>query len=340
LKIFTENGIDYHLPNELSEFQYQMYIHLINWKWQNITTEPGYHGKYPYDAMIPKSYKEQHYPLYPPIVERFLSHQQVYPFKSHTFIGHMASSQAACANLFLPILEDENIAAAILKVVKPDLKCIATEYFDSGFRIEFWDEPDNRLNDHNKVSGTDSDIAIAYFNEEDELNLWLIEHKLTEPEFTNCGGYKSKNKGKAHSCESIAAILNDNDLCYYHSVCQYRYWDITLQNEDVFSPESLSAYKACPFKGGMNQLWRNQLLALEIENSNSPKWPFKKVYFSVVYHPKNTSLLATLSEYEKLIQYNNRFFHFSSNKIVDAAQNVSEESIAEWREWYRELYYW
>lgn len=340
MKIFTENGIDYRLPNGLSEFQYQMYIHLINWKWKNITTEPGYHGKYPYDAIIPKSYKEQHYPLYPPIVERFLNHQQAYPFKSHTFIGHMASSQAACANLFLPILENENIAADILKVVKPDLKCIATDYFDSGFRIEFWDEPDNRLNDHNKVSGTDSDIGIAYYNEADELNLWLIEHKLTEPEFTTCGGYRSKNKSKAHSCESIAAILNDNDLCYYHSGCQYRYWDITHKNESVFSSRNLLSYQGCPFKGGMNQLWRNQLLALEIENSHSARWPFKKVYFSVVYHPKNNSLLATLSEFENLINHNERFFHFSSDKIIDAARNTSEKSITEWRQWYEGLYYW
>jgi hypothetical protein len=340
LKIFTENGINYRLPNGLSEFQYQMYIHLINWKWKYITTEPGYHGKQPYDAILPKSYKEQHYPLYPPIVEKFLSHQQIYPFKSHTFIGHMASSQAACANLFLPVLDDANSAAIILRAVKPDLKRIGTDYFDSGFRIEFWDEPDNRLNDHNKVTGTDADIAIAYFDEEDELNLWLIEHKLTEQEFTTCGGYKSKNKRKAHSCESIATILNDNNLCYYHSVCQYRYWDITLQNDPIFSSKNLLAYEACPFKGGMNQLWRNQLLALEIENSHASRWPFKKVYFSVVYHPKNNSLLVTLTEYESLINHSDRFFHFSSDKIIDVAQNIVETSITEWREWYKELYYW
>ena len=78
MKIYTENEKNYHLPNNLSEFQRQMYIHLINWKWENITTKPGCHRDYPYDAIIPKAYKDTHYPLYPPIVEKFLAHQQKY----------------------------------------------------------------------------------------------------------------------------------------------------------------------------------------------------------------------------------------------------------------------
>jgi hypothetical protein len=90
----------------------------------------------------------------------------------------------------------------------------------------------------------------------------------------------------------------------------------------------------------MNQLWRNQLLALEIENSDSARWPFKKVYFSVVCHPKNDSLLATLSEFARLINHSERFFHFSSDKLLDAAQHVSDQRIAEWQQWYKGLYYW
>lgn len=31
--------------------------------------------------------------------------------------------------------------------------------------------------------------------------LWLIEHKLTEEEFTPCGGFKSKNRTSLHICE-------------------------------------------------------------------------------------------------------------------------------------------
>ena len=149
----------------VTDFQIKMYVHLINWKWANLPpSEPGYFRGVAYDALLPKKLKKQYYPLYQLIKEMFLNHQQKYPFKSHEFFGHMASSQAACANLFLPILKDPNTAAMVLGKVKTDLKKIATDFLDNGFRIEFWDEPDNSLNDHNKLSGTDSDIAIAYYN--------------------------------------------------------------------------------------------------------------------------------------------------------------------------------
>ena len=41
--------------------------------------------------------------------------------------------------------------------------------------------------------------------------------------------------------------------------------------------------KGCPFRGGMNQLWRNQLLAMALEKEGI----YKNVYFSVVHHPEN-----------------------------------------------------
>lgn len=87
----------------------------------------------------------------------------------------MASSQAACVNLFLPILKDPKIAIKVLSSVKTDIKEIAVDQLDMGYRIEFWDEPDNVLNDHTYVSGTYADIAIAYYDHQDDLNLWLIE---------------------------------------------------------------------------------------------------------------------------------------------------------------------
>lgn len=55
----------------------------------------------------------------------------------------------------------------------------------------------------------------------------------------------------------------------------------------------------------MNQLWRNQLLALAIEQR---KDPFEKVTFSVVKHPRNRALDATLADYRRLIGDTERFF--------------------------------
>lgn len=173
MKICEIDGISYRLPSKLSDFQLRMYIHLINWKWSHVTREAGINSGHAYDAILPDEYKDQLYPLYRPITQRFLAHQRKHPFKSHIYFGHMASSQAACVNLFMPILQDPQIAVRVLGAVKSDIKEIAVDHLDRGFRLEFWDEPDNVLNDHNKTSGTDADIAIAYYDQHSDLNLWL-----------------------------------------------------------------------------------------------------------------------------------------------------------------------
>jgi hypothetical protein len=340
MKILEHNNETYRLPGGLRDFQQEMYIHLIDWKWEHLTREPGYYRGMPYDALLPDHVREQLLLLHPSIVDTFIAHQKKFPFKKHRFINHMASSQAACANLFLPILKYPAEAAHVLRAVKSDLQAIAVDWLDNGYQLEFWDKPNNALNDHNPASGTDADIAIAYYSETGDLNLWLIEHKLTEQEFTTCGGYRSPHRNpKAHRCDSIADILEDSQLCYYASASGYRYWDITFANEHVLPNENLLEFDSCPFQGGLNQLWRNQLLGLAIENSTSEKWPFKKVYFSVVHHPKNHALDDSMNIYRKLVGYNDRFFSFTSDVLIHKAKRLSFSPWHKWLTWFEELYY-
>ncbi len=70
-----------------------------------------------------------------------------------------------------------------MPTINPRFGNIATEYLENGFQFEYWDES-NPLNDHTQAAGTDSDIAIAYYDVVGELSLWLIEHKLTEDYIT------------------------------------------------------------------------------------------------------------------------------------------------------------
>jgi hypothetical protein len=334
MKVYEIDGKRYRLSNTLTDFQLKMYVHLVNWKWSHLTLEPGYHNCVLYDTILPESFD----PLYPPIKARFLDHQRQFHFKSHEFLGHMASSQAACVNLFLPLLQDPQIAAQVLRSVKPDLKAIATGHLDNGSRIEFWDEPENALHDHNLTAGTDADMAIAYYDFQGDLNLWLIEHKLTEPEFTTCGGFKSKGRTPAHACAPAAAILDNPRLCYYHSARRYRYWDITLGDASPMDIDRIRQYPECPFKGGMNQLWRNQLLAASIESSTSPRWGYKKVYFSVVHHPGNRSLLPSITRYQELLRSKDRFFVFTSDQLIQRAREIHEPALIDWLDWYQGLY--
>lgn len=166
------NGKAYNLPNKLNDFQTQLYIHLIDWKWKHITTEQGiyiYNGKeYKFDAILPVSVHADYPLIYPSILSDFKKLKEKFEFKLHEQFNHMASSQAANANLFFSILLNSK-ANDILKQLKPDFNRLATDQLYKGFRVEFWDGNSNDekglLQDHNEKTGTDSDIAIAYYNQ-------------------------------------------------------------------------------------------------------------------------------------------------------------------------------
>jgi len=335
------DGNVYNLPGSLTKFQQEMYVHLINHKWNSLGINER--GKYKYkgeeikyDAILPKSVHIGLPLIYGPIKEAFIKHQKQFHFKLHTHFYHMASSQAADVNLFLPIIHSGK-ANEVLCQIKKDFKSLETTILDNGYQIEFWGGTGNEtglLGDHNVRSGTDSEIALAYRNHKDELCLWLIEHKLTEKEFTECGGYKSDNRVKAkHECEkSFAEILENKNLCYYHDVRKSSYWKITENYQTFFKNHSLQT--SCPFKGGMNQLWRNQLLGLALENEKL----YKHVYFSVVKHPENKSLDKSISQYQELIDNDTRFSAFDSSEVVKAANSLNDEKLDRWVKWFCDLY--
>ncbi len=334
MKVSTVNGQNYRLPGSLNAFQQELYVHLINWKWKHITKTPGtLRGLY-YDAILPEEYADQFPVLYPGIVDAIKSHLQAFPFRIHKYFNHMASSQAANINLFLPVLRNPG-ANEVLRAVRADFARLATDQLDNGYRIEFWDEPFGKLGDKNETSGTDSDIAIAYYNHSDELCLWLIEHKLTENEFTTCGGFRSRGRKPKHDCSrSFSEIMAEKRLCYYHDVRRFHYWDITEASQGFFVNHARHAQ--CPFQGGMNQLWRNQLLAMAVEQDD--RQPYKHVSFSVVRHPENHSLDVSLMAYEDLIDENTKFSVFTSADIISAASKVGDEHMDEWVTWYSDLY--
>ena len=319
----------YKLPKSLTDFQKTFYIHLIQWKHKHITKEPGLHQDREYDAILPKEYQDQFYPLYRPIVDEVLKNHQ---FKPHKHFGHMASSQAACINLFTAILMNDTIANQVLNKIKPDFKKLATDQLESGFQFEYWNKS-NPLNDHTPAAGTDSDIAIAYYNQKDELSLWLIEHKLTEKEFTTCGAYRSSGNKQKDFCNNPKAILSNNNKCYYQYARNYKYWELT-SNSGLFDLEEMAKRSECPFLDGKNQLWRNQLMAYAIQKERS----FKNAHFSVVYHHDNLHLSETINNYTDLLTDKTVFSTFTSRDLVKAASDIQNNALQEWISWYSNLY--
>jgi hypothetical protein len=262
-----------------------------------------------------------------------------HPFHVHPYFHHMASSQAANLNLFLPILLHPQ-AAAVLRQVKPDFARLATDQLDHGFRVEFKDKPHAPPCDKPVIAAADADIAIAYYNHDGELCLWLVEHKLTEKKFTACGGYKKAKGSSTHDCSrSFAEIVENPLLCYYTYPCGYDYWCVTAEHVDFFANHA--QFAGCPFQGGMNQLWRNQLLAFNVEERAD--WPFQHAYFSVVVHQDNPYLDATLAAYQALIADTpdadqQRFSVFTSDAVVRAAAALNDGELNQWARWYSDLY--
>jgi len=343
----TVNGIEYLLPGNLNSFQLKLYVHLINWKWSHVTRDVGYYNykklKIPYDAILPKKFIHQRQlpHIFQPALQHLTAHRNKNPFRIHKHFYHMASSQAANINLFLPILHAPQVND-ILASLKSDFKSLAEDQLDKGYCIEYWggnyqgaSAASGLLGDKAAQSGTDSDLAIAYSNHDDELCLWLIEHKLTEAEFTTCGGFKSKGRQSCHDCtKTFDGILAGKSTCYYHDIRKFKYWEITEKNRAFFVGHA--SHAQCPFQGGMNQLWRNQLLALAIEQDTNS--PFKHVCFSVVRHPRNKALDKTLTEYQSLIASNPKFFTFTSADVIGAASRHTDPQLQPWIDWYQDFY--
>lgn len=326
------------------DFQHKVYSYLIKYKKENLNiNDKGTSARgVEHDCLLPKPYCDAQLPvmLYDGIKETVKDIQaSKFAYKAHLAASvHVASSQTACINLFVPILESEYADLILIGagIVPKDFDHIDRNQLRKGYCFEYWESTlegtKGLLGDHSPHAGTDSDVAIAYRNKNNKLCLWLIEHKLTEQEFTTCGGYRSK--GISHSekayCTScgIEEILENHDRCYYHKHCGYFYWHIMDAQSSFFCGKYEG--NGCPFRGGMNQLWRNQLLALELEN----RGVFEDVYFSVISHPENSFLDKTMNEYRALTNNSPKFYDFKSNALV----NVAEDYLPDWANWYKKVY--
>ena len=337
------NGKTYHMASELNDFQMRLYVHLIDWKHENLNvTAPGYHGGHRYDYLFPDEYIVMH-PI-PPFIHSSL-HEKIkdmqnseFAYKIHKMAYHMASSQTACINLFMPILLNENADTIIRDIpgCPEDFVKIDKQKLYEGFCFEYWGQDIMKgkgvLGDHSNAAGTDSDLAIAYINNKGKHCLWLIEHKLTEQEFTTCGGYRSKGNKKKDLCRTkgLGEILDNTDNCHYARI-KFKYWDVMKQHKGAFKTGSDSHW--CPFCGGMNQLWRNQLLAFAYMDSGK----YDHVSFSVVHHKENKSLTRTMEEYRELISHEITMTSFTNEDAISAYEKHARPA-SDWAQWYRNLY--
>lgn len=83
MNITERNGARYRLPSGLSDFQQEIYVHLIDWEWKHLTTEPGYYRGNPHGALLPESVQDQLLTIYTPVREDLRNHHQQFQFRTH-----------------------------------------------------------------------------------------------------------------------------------------------------------------------------------------------------------------------------------------------------------------
>ena len=139
------------------------------------------------------------------------------------------------------------------------------------------------IGDQGNKRGTDSDIAVFYIYDNDKKGVLLIEFKFIEPEFSVCSSYAGSKKKKNETADEKQqrikrnkdrqAICNSNNyyvkmvetkksLCGYN---KYFNWDLTSKSKVIDGEKVKSiSISACPFRFGLNQLWRNMILAEQV----------------------------------------------------------------------------
>ncbi|MDD2994988.1 MAG: hypothetical protein PHP99_02085 [Paludibacter sp.] len=237
--------------------------------------------------------------LYDLTLVRFDSHKAG---DLNRILTNTASSQAYCFNLFLYLNRHKVLAHALFSQLMGKtvvVEHIELEFTPNQMQVDPFSEnatpsgtltkgADESIGDQSTFGGTDADVAVFYrFSKSesatesgalttDKKGLLLIEFKFIEAEFSVCSSFKNKQEVRAYCSgpdyyrELVVKHRTDSrqqPLCGY---TRYQNWAMTVES-DLFSesvtqsdPLTGNRLAACPFRFGLNQLWRNLLLAKRV----------------------------------------------------------------------------
>ena len=283
-----------------------------------------------------KSWTDGIYPEYREIAKEVVSADSV---KLHQYAAHLRSSQVFAFNLFLPFREgnrarlSERVSEAIGTGISID---------EVGFE---WVPPGALLGeiDGDRPVGNEPATAV-------DVILWgslpderravvLLEVKLSEPDFTHCGGRNSPGNDKKHVCTSAARFLEDPSDCYLRRPRRRqrdrRYWEIfTSSHGSVLSAfPGVDAEGPCPFAYSMQQPMRNLAIAKGLEQDKDVD--VEKAWFGLCGHDDNTSVLEHWEEWQSLVSESILAPLIPASEIVRAGE---AEGLQEWAAWMRGKY--
>ena len=224
-----------------------------------------FRGK-PYCHILPDESWEEN--LWSQKREHILNYAKHRYINWHLGKAHLNSSQILCFNLFFPFMYNT-------KPLEPYFREHVTGFNKFSGIMDFeYTDPLNLLNEPKQ---TNVDLAMEWLDDDCNLNLFLFEFKYTEDSFGTCSKY---NKEKCRDLDTY----NHPKKCYLANN-KIKYWDELTQNGQI-KIELIVGKGACPFRSGLYQLMRNQLLAHMLEKTGR----YKKVIFGVIYPKQNKAL--------------------------------------------------
>lgn len=269
-------------------------------------------------------------------VKRFAKHKAG---DLNRVLTNTAASQPYCFNLIIYLQQHSQLADKLFSNLLD--KQIKIHHIEPEFTPNLCDSvvgfertSDESIGDQNlKLGiGTDADIAVFYSYENNKKGVLLVEFKFIEAEFSVCSSIADKKEIQT-TCNSemffSEMVDAKNLLCGYN---KYFNWELTAKSK-VIDGEKIKKSVACPFRFGLNQLWRNMLLVEQVASARN----CNEFGFFVFSPSENNKYLWSEGKTESLFREiltekgNKNFKSVTLESILDQLQSfVADEEDKKW----------
>ena len=167
----------------------------------------------------------------------------------------------------------------------------------------------------------------------------LLEVKLSEPDFTHCGGRNSPGNDRRHVCSSAERFLENPNECYLRRPQRQqrdrRYWEIfTSSHGSVLAAfPGIDTEGQCPFAYAMQQPMRNLAIARGLEQDQDIN--VEKAWFGLCAHDENENVAEHWEGWKNLLAESTLAPSIPASEIIRVGE---AEGLQEWAAWMRKRY--
>ena len=259
--------------------------------------------------------------------------------KLHRHAAHLRSSQMFAFNLFLPFRDEgrERLSDRVGGMIGAPFRIdeVRFEWVPPGALLgeirgdrPVGDEP-----------ATGVDIVLWGQLTGGERAVVLLEVKLSEGEFTSCGGRNSAANQRKDVCASATRFFGEPSACYLRRPKRARrdrrYWEIFAASHgsvhDAFPGADMTG--PCPFAESMQQPMRNLAIARGLEQD--PTSAVEQAWFGLCAHDDNPDIAAHWERWRSLLPDEAMAPALPASEVVRTGE---EEGFVEWAAWMRDRY--